>query len=270
VPKHAPPIFGPMAGSPPQTLHIPDWCCGTTAYLPLPVGDGWWHLVPIWEPDQTPAPLRRWERRESAPTAGGLMGLPVDGGPPAPRPLRGRQAYRRYAVGQRRRLSCPTRRSSSATRWRRVAFSAWSRATVAAVSLARVCRQRAMRHRGEQTRCGRRPVRGRPQTAHRPALAAYVRLQARRQARGNAGRPRRRGTRARAGPRGVDTGSDSLGPRAPWPSSPPRPLPGGDGVAARARAGCGGVASRAAIYHDLHTGGPELSPVHAPLENYKY
>jgi hypothetical protein len=27
---------------------------------------------------------------------------------------------------------------------------------------------RAMRHRGEQTRCGRRPVGGRPQTAHRP------------------------------------------------------------------------------------------------------
>jgi hypothetical protein len=43
-----------------------------------------------------------------------------------------------------------------------------SRATSAAVSRARACRQRAMRHRGEQTRCGRRSVRGWPQTAHRP------------------------------------------------------------------------------------------------------
>jgi hypothetical protein len=79
-----------------------------------------------------------------------------------------RARRRRYAVGQRRRLSCPTRRSSSATRCRRAAFSAWSQATVAAVSLARVCRQRATRHRGKQTRCERRPVGGRPQTAHRP------------------------------------------------------------------------------------------------------
>jgi hypothetical protein len=61
------------------------------------------------------------------------------------------------------------RRSSSATRWRRAALSAWSRVSTAAVSAARVCRQRAMRQRGEQTRCGRRPVRGWPQTAHRPA-----------------------------------------------------------------------------------------------------
>jgi hypothetical protein len=82
----------------------------------------------------------------------------------------GARRYRRYAVGQRRRLSCPTRRSSSATRWRSVAFSAWRRAIVAAVSRARVCRQRAIRHFGEQTCCGRRPVRGRPQTAHRRAV----------------------------------------------------------------------------------------------------
>jgi hypothetical protein len=24
-------------------------------------GKGWWHLIPIWEPDVTPNPLRRWE-----------------------------------------------------------------------------------------------------------------------------------------------------------------------------------------------------------------
>ena len=42
----------------------------------------------------------------------------------------------------------------------------------AARSRTRVCRQRAMRHRGEQMHCERRPVRGRPQTAHRPACAA--------------------------------------------------------------------------------------------------
>jgi hypothetical protein len=87
---------------------------------------------------------------------------------PAPSAAGARPYERDQAVGQRRRLSCPTRRSSSATRCRRAAFSAWSQATVAAVSLARVCRQRATRHRGKQTRCERRPVGGRPQTAHRP------------------------------------------------------------------------------------------------------
>ena len=29
--------------------------------LPVPTGGGWWHLVPIWEPDQAATPLRRWE-----------------------------------------------------------------------------------------------------------------------------------------------------------------------------------------------------------------
>jgi hypothetical protein len=103
---------------------------------------------------------------------------------PAPSAAGARPYERDQAVGQRRRLSCPTRRSSSATRWRRAAFSVRSRVTLAAVSSGRVRRQRAMRQRGEQTCCGRRPIRGRPQTAHRPSLAAYVRLQARRQARG--------------------------------------------------------------------------------------
>ena len=47
--------------APPQTLQIPDWCGCSTEYLPVPAGDGWWSLVPIWEPAQTPNPLRRWE-----------------------------------------------------------------------------------------------------------------------------------------------------------------------------------------------------------------
>ncbi len=47
--------------TPPQTLQIPDWCGCSTEYLPVPTGDGGWSLVPIWEPAQTPTPLRRWE-----------------------------------------------------------------------------------------------------------------------------------------------------------------------------------------------------------------
>ena len=34
--------------SPPQTLQIPDWCGCSTEYLPLPEGEGWWRLIPIW------------------------------------------------------------------------------------------------------------------------------------------------------------------------------------------------------------------------------
>ena len=75
----------------------------------------------------------------------------------------------RSPVGQRRRFSCPTRFVSSVTRWRRAAFSARSRAISAVDARACVSRQRAIRHRGEQTRCDRRPVRGQPQTSHRPA-----------------------------------------------------------------------------------------------------
>lgn len=33
----------------------------TTEYLPVPDRAGWWHLVPIWNPDQTVNPLRRYE-----------------------------------------------------------------------------------------------------------------------------------------------------------------------------------------------------------------
>jgi hypothetical protein len=32
----------------------------------VPVGDGWWHLVPIREPDQTVNPLRRYGRPNRA------------------------------------------------------------------------------------------------------------------------------------------------------------------------------------------------------------
>jgi hypothetical protein len=53
--------LGPHGWSPPQTLQIPDWCGCSTEYLPVPVGDGWWSLVPIWEPAQAATPLRRWE-----------------------------------------------------------------------------------------------------------------------------------------------------------------------------------------------------------------
>jgi hypothetical protein len=45
----------------PQTLQIPDWCGCSTEYLAVPTRDGWWQLVPIWDPDQTPNPLRRFE-----------------------------------------------------------------------------------------------------------------------------------------------------------------------------------------------------------------
>jgi hypothetical protein len=45
--------------APPQTVQIPDWCGCSTEYLPVPAGDDWWQLVPIWDPAQTPNPLRR-------------------------------------------------------------------------------------------------------------------------------------------------------------------------------------------------------------------
>ena len=37
----------------------PHGCSCSTQYVPVPAGDGWWS--PIWEPDVTPNPLRRWE-----------------------------------------------------------------------------------------------------------------------------------------------------------------------------------------------------------------
>jgi hypothetical protein len=46
----------PHGRRPSQTLQIPDWCGCSTEYLPVP-GDGWWQLVPIWDPAQTPNPL---------------------------------------------------------------------------------------------------------------------------------------------------------------------------------------------------------------------
>jgi hypothetical protein len=51
----------PHGWEPGRTLHIPDWCGCTTEYLPVPDGRGWWQMVPIWAPDQTANPLRRYE-----------------------------------------------------------------------------------------------------------------------------------------------------------------------------------------------------------------
>ena len=43
-----------------ETRLIPDRCGCSVKYLPVLAGDGW-VLVPIWDPDRTPTPLRRWE-----------------------------------------------------------------------------------------------------------------------------------------------------------------------------------------------------------------
>jgi hypothetical protein len=51
----------PHGWAPPQTLQIPDWCGCSKEYLPVPEGGGWWQLIPIWKPDETPNPIRRWE-----------------------------------------------------------------------------------------------------------------------------------------------------------------------------------------------------------------
>jgi hypothetical protein len=48
----------PYGWRPMQTLQIPDWCGCSTEYLPVPAGDGWCSLVPIWDPGQTPNPIR--------------------------------------------------------------------------------------------------------------------------------------------------------------------------------------------------------------------
>src|SRR5262245_18188297 len=50
-----------MGSTLPETRLIPDWCGCSIEYLPVLTGDGWWHLVPIWEPEQTANPLRRWQ-----------------------------------------------------------------------------------------------------------------------------------------------------------------------------------------------------------------
>jgi hypothetical protein len=59
-----------QGGTPPQTLQIPDWCGCSTEYLPVPRGDGWWSLVPIW--------LEYHCRRQLDP--------PPPASPPPPRP----------------------------------------------------------------------------------------------------------------------------------------------------------------------------------------
>ena len=73
-----PPIWLDAAGRPRPTRAC--WTCGRevapmrfraedllphgwrpTEYLPVPTGDGWWHMVPIWDPGQTANPLPRYE-----------------------------------------------------------------------------------------------------------------------------------------------------------------------------------------------------------------
>ena len=51
----------PHGWRPLQTLHIPGWCGCTTKYVPVPDGRGWWDLVPIWDPGQTPNPCVEYE-----------------------------------------------------------------------------------------------------------------------------------------------------------------------------------------------------------------
>jgi Ketopantoate reductase PanE/ApbA len=51
----------PHGWAPAQTFQIPDWCGCSTEYLPVPVGDGWWLMVPIWEPGKAANPLLRYE-----------------------------------------------------------------------------------------------------------------------------------------------------------------------------------------------------------------
>jgi hypothetical protein len=40
----------PHNWEPGQTILIPDWCGCSTEYIPVPVGRGWWDMVPIWDP----------------------------------------------------------------------------------------------------------------------------------------------------------------------------------------------------------------------------
>jgi hypothetical protein len=84
---------------------------------------------------------------------------PVRGSSAASRRRAWPRRHRAGGRAKRRPLSAPNRRSSSPTRWCRAVFSVCRRASVAAVASARACRQRAIRQRREQTRCGRRLVR---------------------------------------------------------------------------------------------------------------
>jgi hypothetical protein len=72
----------PHGWRPPQTVQIPNWCGCSTEYLPVAVGDGWWQLVPIWEPDRTANPLRRWEPPVPCRPARATQGRRPDDAPP--------------------------------------------------------------------------------------------------------------------------------------------------------------------------------------------
>ena len=53
----------PHGWEPSRTLFVPDWCGGTTEYVPVPAGPGAWELVPIWDrPGGEPAPARHAAR----------------------------------------------------------------------------------------------------------------------------------------------------------------------------------------------------------------
>lgn len=54
----------PHGWTPPHAVRISDWWGCTTEYLPVPVGNGWWRLVPMWEPGLLLNPLRRYELAE--------------------------------------------------------------------------------------------------------------------------------------------------------------------------------------------------------------
>jgi len=49
-----------MDWTPPETRLISDWGGCSTEYIPVLAGDGWWYMVPIWDPERTPTTLRRW------------------------------------------------------------------------------------------------------------------------------------------------------------------------------------------------------------------
>jgi hypothetical protein len=43
-----------------QTHRIVSWCGHSQEYQPWPVGGGWWHLVPVYDPQAPPRnPLQR-------------------------------------------------------------------------------------------------------------------------------------------------------------------------------------------------------------------
>jgi hypothetical protein len=47
---------------PTQTFRIAGWCGCSQEYLPVPAGEGWWRLLPVWDSEAPPRnPLTRYE-----------------------------------------------------------------------------------------------------------------------------------------------------------------------------------------------------------------